>query len=73
MVRNVEPTEMEEIKMRTWFQKLERMAAAAAFAEEGEWRTARSVMEESEKRAPARDVEHRNQPKTRLRERSYHV
>jgi hypothetical protein len=30
-------------------------------------------MEESDKRSTARDVERKNQPKTRLRERSYHV
>ncbi len=57
--------------MRTWFQKLERMAAAAAFAEEGEWQMARDVLQESGKRPAARDSEKQKQRKIRLRERSY--
>jgi hypothetical protein len=73
MSRNRELTAMEEIEMRTWFEKLQRIAAASAFAEMGEWQTARGIMEESDKRLPARDVERKSQSKTRLRERSYHV
>jgi hypothetical protein len=73
MSRNMELTAMEEIEMRTWFEKLQRMAAATAFAEMGEWQTARGIMEESDKRSTARDIERKSQPKTRLRERSYHV
>lgn len=65
--------QVEEIKMRTWLQKLEKMAVAAAFAEEGEWQMARGILHESEKRSAARDVERKNQPKTRARERSYRV
>jgi hypothetical protein len=73
MSKNMELTAMEEIEMRTWFEKLQRMAAATAFAEMGEWQTAKGIMEESDKRSTERDVERKSQPKTRLRERSYHV
>jgi hypothetical protein len=65
--------QLEEIKMRKWLQKLEKMAVAAAFAEEGEWQLARGILYESEKRSTARDIERKNQPKTRARERSYRV
>ncbi|MGO8880948.1 MAG: hypothetical protein ACLPVO_20120 [Desulfomonilaceae bacterium] len=57
--------------MRTWLQKLERMAAAAAFAEEGEWQMARDILQESERRSVAREAEKKNRRKIRLRERSY--
>lgn len=57
--------------MRTWLQKLEKMAAAAAFAEEGEWQMARDMLQESERRSVAREAEKKNRRKTRLRERSY--
>ncbi len=57
--------------MRTWLQKLEKMAAAAAFAEEGEWQMARGVLQEPERRPVAREAEKKNQPKARIRERSY--
>ena len=57
--------------MRTLLQKLERMMAAGAFAEAGEWPTARSIMEESDRRPAARKIERTNQPKARARERSY--
>jgi hypothetical protein len=62
---------LKERKMRTWLQKLERMAAAAAFAEEGEWQMARDILQESERRSVAREAEKKNRRKTRLRERSY--
>ncbi|MDR3605468.1 MAG: hypothetical protein P4L38_12620 [Syntrophaceae bacterium] len=57
--------------MRTWLQKLERMAAAAAFAEEGEWQMARDILQESERRSVAREAEKKNRRKIRLREPSY--
>ena len=57
--------------MRTWLQKLERMAAAAAFAEEGEWQMARDILQESERRSVVREAEKKNRRKIRLRERSY--
>ncbi len=57
--------------MRTWLQKLERMAAAAAFAEEGEWQMARDVIQESEKRPVARNTDKKSQRKIRMKERSY--
>ncbi len=62
---------LKERKMRTWLQKLERMAAAAAFAEEGEWQMARDILQESERRSVAREAEKKNRRKIRLRERSY--
>ncbi len=62
---------LKERKMRTWLQKLERMAAAAAFAEEGEWQMARDILQESERRSVAREAEKKNRRKIRLRDRSY--
>jgi hypothetical protein len=47
------------------------MAAAAAFAEEGEWQMARDILQESERRSVAREAEKKNRRKMRLRERSY--
>ncbi len=35
--------------MRTWLLKLEAMAAAVAFAEQGEWQMAQGIMEESDR------------------------
>jgi hypothetical protein len=57
--------------MITWFQRLEKMAAAVAFAEEGEWQMASSLLQEPERRPVAREAQKRNQPKARIRERSY--
>ncbi|MCL5123812.1 MAG: hypothetical protein M1511_04795 [Deltaproteobacteria bacterium] len=57
--------------MRTWLQKLERMAAATAFAEEGEWQMAQSVIEEPQKRPVTRDVEREDRRKARPRGRAY--
>jgi len=64
---------MEEIKMRTWLQKLERMAAAVAFAEEGEWQMARGILQDSEKRPAARDTDRKDRPRPRNRDRSLRV
>ncbi|MGC8660028.1 MAG: hypothetical protein ACP5U1_13240 [Desulfomonilaceae bacterium] len=57
--------------MRTWLQKLERMAAATAFAEAGEWQMAKSMVDESEKRLVTRDVEKKDVRKISPRGRSY--
>ncbi len=57
--------------MRTWFQKLEKMAAAVAFAEEGEWKMASSLLQEPERRPVARETQNKNQPKVRTTRRSY--
>ena len=59
--------------MRTWFEKLQRMAAATAFAEAGEWQTARSMVEGPDRISKLRDVKRTDQPKTRLSQRSYRV
>ncbi len=56
--------------MRTWLQKLERMAAAVAFAEEGEWQMASGILQDSEKRPTARDTDKKDRPRPRTRERS---
>jgi hypothetical protein len=35
--------------MRTWLLKLEAMAAAVAFAEQGEWKMAQGIMDEADR------------------------
>ena len=35
--------------MRTWLAKLEAMAAAVAFAEQGEWQAAQGIMDEADR------------------------
>jgi len=57
--------------MLNWLRKLEAMAAAAAFAEEGEWQTARRILHESEKRQTNREARRAKQTRVRIREQSY--
>jgi hypothetical protein len=64
---------MEEIKMRTWLQKLERMAAAVAFAEEGEWQMASGILQDSAKKPVVRDTDRKDRPRPRNRDRSLRV
>jgi hypothetical protein len=59
--------------MGEWLRKLEAMAAAAAFAEEGEWRMARTTLKESQERSSTREADRVKQPRTRAREQSYRV
>jgi len=59
--------------MRYWLQKLEAMAAAVAFAEEGEWRTARSILNEPKKRIVSEETDRVKQPRRRGREHPYRV
>lgn len=59
--------------MRKWLQKLEAMAVAAAFAEEGEWQAARGILHESEKRIGDRQSQLVRPRRTRVREQSYRV
>lgn len=59
--------------MRNWIRKLEAMAAAAAFAEEGERKTALSILNESEKRPTQKKTDRISQPGSRVRDRSYRV
>lgn len=57
--------------MRQWLRKLEAMATATAFAQAGEWQMARSILNESEKRATDREVSRVRPPRTRVREQSH--
>ncbi len=59
--------------MSTWLKKLRVMAAAVAFAEEGEWQTAAEILRTVNKRPARRDSERKSQPRTRPREHSYRV
>lgn len=59
--------------MRYWMQKLEAMAAAVAFAEEGEWQTARSILNECKKRTARQETDRVKQPRSRGREQSYRI
>jgi hypothetical protein len=57
--------------MRNWLRKLEAMAAAVAFAEEGEWQMARSILPVSDQRAAKRETDHVKRPRPRMRETPY--
>jgi hypothetical protein len=59
--------------MREWLRKLEAMAVATAFAEEGEWQMAGKILQESEERPEKRETERVSRPRTRVREQSYRV
>ncbi|MCA1961218.1 MAG: hypothetical protein LDL33_10515 [Desulfomonile sp.] len=59
--------------MFNWLRKLEVMAAAAAFAEEGEWRTARRILQESGKRQINRVARRVIHTRIRAREHPYRV
>ncbi len=52
-------------------RRMEAMAAAVAFAEQGEWRTAEEILNESRKRPKRREDERVRQPRQRARESSY--
>lgn len=56
--------------MRTWRERFQAMAVAVAFAEEGEWGTARSLMKEQPSRAPERTGELKKRTERRLRQDS---
>ncbi len=57
--------------MRTWREKFQAMAMAVAFAEEGEWETARSFLEEPRSRTQDRPADLKKRPERRLRQDSY--
>jgi hypothetical protein len=56
-----------------WIRKLEAMAAAVAFAEQGEWRMAGSILEESKLRTTQKRKERITPPRSRVRDQSYRV
>jgi hypothetical protein len=59
--------------MRNWLRKLEAMAAAVGFAEEGEWETAQGIVQESglDRKSKVNAVSKRSDQ--RLRKQSYRV
>jgi hypothetical protein len=57
--------------MRQWLRKLETIAAAAAFAEEGQWKMARDILNEPQKRREKREADRARQARTRVRAQSY--
>jgi hypothetical protein len=59
--------------MRNWLRKLEAMAVAAAFAEEGEWKMAESVMEDAEPKRAKNSAELSQRRDQRARKQSYRV
>lgn len=59
--------------MRGWIQKLEAMAAAVTFAERGEWETARTILNESQRRTTQKQTDRIKQPRPRVRSQSYRV
>lgn len=58
--------------MRSWLKRFEVMAAAVAFAEEGEWQEARGILNET-RRKPQLQEQKRKQSGIRVREHSYRV
>ncbi|AFM23442.1 hypothetical protein [Desulfomonile tiedjei] len=58
--------------MRNWLKRFEVMAAAVAFAEEGEWQEARGILNETQRKPQLQDQK-RKQPGIRVREHSYRV
>ena len=59
--------------MRGWLKKLGVMAAATAFAEEGEWETALNVLNRRGKMPVQRRNERLRQPGKRVRDQLYRV
>ncbi|MEW6352541.1 MAG: hypothetical protein AB1646_26135 [Thermodesulfobacteriota bacterium] len=57
--------------MFRWLRRMEAMAAAAAFAEHGEWQTAREILNQSRKRSESRETDRMRKPRQRAREQSY--
>lgn len=57
--------------MQNWLRKLERIATAAAFAEEGEWRMAGKILDENEKRPAKRRSETLRRPQARAADQPY--
>lgn len=59
--------------MKSWRQRLEAMAVAVAFAEAGEWQTARDLVGEADRLPEKKEVERKKAPRTRVREQSYRL
>jgi len=59
--------------MLSWIRKLEAMAAAVAFAEQGEWLMASSILDESKQRTIHERKERVTPPRPRVRDQSYRV
>ncbi len=57
--------------MRNWLKKLELMAAAVAFAEEGEWKTAESILEGAEPKRMKKGADVPKRRDQRARKPSY--
>jgi hypothetical protein len=57
--------------MRTWRERFQAMAMAVAFAEQGEWETARSFQKETRPRANDRAADLKKRPEKRVRQHSY--
>lgn len=57
--------------MRSWREKLQAMAMAVAFAEEGEWETARSLTRDTFSRQAARPVKGQKRTEERAKKQLY--
>jgi hypothetical protein len=60
-----------EVTMKTWREKFQAMAMAVAFAEEGEWETAASLVKEIPARTNDRSADMKKRPEQRVRPQSY--
>jgi hypothetical protein len=56
--------------MRSWLRRFEMIAAAVAFAEEGEWQEARGILNETQRKSQLQNHK-RKQSGIRVREHSY--
>ncbi|MBI5569596.1 MAG: hypothetical protein HY914_06580 [Desulfomonile tiedjei] len=59
--------------MRNWLRKLEVMAAAVAFAEEGEWKMAESILEGAEPKRVQKGADLSKRHDQRARKQPYRV
>jgi hypothetical protein len=59
--------------MRNWVRKLEAMAAAVAFAEQGEWQAAQDIVQDGELKRASRVDELSKRPDRTARRPAYRV
>jgi hypothetical protein len=70
IVNEASPTGKEDV-MKRWFQRFEAMAAAAAFAEAGEWEFAQEIMRRPAKQSSSRAVKRSDQTRPRSERTGY--
>lgn len=59
--------------MRSWRERWQMLAAAVAFAEEGEWNTARKMVDEADRRGSIKAFATAKRSQERPRKQSYRM